>query len=90
MTVITPHTQVFPYRPSIGVSFQAAGANFGARVRHTPVAIVGSVFQLCGHRFATSFAAIAFGNIVCRSTARGDETSPCGNQMDISPLQRLY
>jgi len=35
-------------------------------------------------------AAIAFGNIVCRSTARGDETSPCGNQMDISPLQRLY
>ncbi len=34
-------------------------------------------------------AAIAFGNIVCRSTARGDETSPCGNQSDISPLERL-
>ena len=35
-------------------------------------------------------AAIAFGNIVYRSTARGDETSPYGNQTDISPLERLY
>jgi len=31
-------------------------------------------------------AAIALGNIVCRSTARGDETSRYG----ISPLERLY
>ncbi len=35
-------------------------------------------------------AAIAFGNIVCRSTAHGDETSPYGNQADIGPLERLY
>ena len=35
-------------------------------------------------------AAIAFGNIVYRSTARGDETNPYGNQTDISPLERLY
>ena len=37
-------------------------------------------------------AAIAFGNIVYRLTARGDETSPYGNceQTDISPLERLH
>ncbi len=35
-------------------------------------------------------ASIAFGNIVYRSTARGDETSPYGNQTDISLLERLY
>ena len=35
-------------------------------------------------------AAIVFGNIVCRSTARGDETSAYGHQADISPLERLY
>ena len=35
-------------------------------------------------------AAIVFGNIVCRSTARGDETSAYGHQTDISPLERLY
>ena len=35
-------------------------------------------------------AAIVFGNIVCRSTARGDETSAYGRQTDISPLERLY
>ncbi len=35
-------------------------------------------------------AAIAFGNIVHRLVARGDETSSYYEQTDISPLERLY
>jgi hypothetical protein len=47
-----------------------------------------SDFQLCGS-IRDIVAAIVFGNIVCRSTARGDETSAYGHQTDISPLERL-